>query len=145
MIVLDKTGRVDEVRAADGIENIVDGDAGRKKASRLGHDLEFRNAATLNENGSDTIEPVDARLEVVGGNFPKLILRNGVGRQAVTENGKRGEGEAMRLNLGRRRQFRLQASDDGIDALQRQNHVARPVKEKIDLRGTAAGNRLNFL
>src|SRR2546429_384677 len=106
------------------------------------HGVDRRNRR---RNVRDTTETVDARLEVVGGNFPKLILRNGVGRQAVAENGKRGEGEAMRLNLGRRRQFRLQASDDGIDALQRQNHVARPVKEKIDLRGTAAGNRLNFL
>src|SRR5206468_10148079 len=102
MIVFDKTRRVDEVGAADGIENIVDGGAGRKKASRLGHDLKFRNAAALHKDGSNAIEPVHARLDVVGGNLPKFVLRNGVGGQAVAENGKRGEGEAMRLNLGRR-------------------------------------------
>src|SRR2546430_13434122 len=107
MIVLDEPRRIDGVDGADGVENILGGDARRKKASRFGHDLEFRNAATLNENGSDTIEPVDARLDVVGGNLPKFVLRNGVGGQTITQDGERGEGEAMRLNLGRRRQFRL--------------------------------------
>src|SRR5438477_7732323 len=108
MIVLDEPRRIDEVGAADGIENIVDGDARRKKASRFGHDLEFRNAATLNENGSDTIEPVDAWLDVVGGDFPKLVLWDGVRGEAVTKNRKGSKREAVRLNLGRRRQFRLQ-------------------------------------
>src|SRR5439155_6999412 len=145
MIVLDEPRRIDEVGAANGIENIVDGDARRKKASRFGHDVELWNAAALHKDGSNAIEPVDARLEVVGGNFPKLILRNGVGRQAVAENGKRGEGEAVRLDLGARRQFRLQTGHDGVDTLERQNHVARPVEKKIDLRGTAAGDGLNFL
>ena len=40
----------------------------------------------------------------------------------------------MRLNFGRGREFRLQLRNDGIDALQRQNHVGVPVEEKIDLR-----------
>src|SRR5712692_5717419 len=105
MIVLDETGRIDEVRAANGIENVVDGNAGREKARRFGRHLEFRNSATLNENGGNAIEPIDARLEVVSGNFPELVLRNGVGGQAVTEDGKRGEGEAVRFDFGGRRQF----------------------------------------
>src|SRR5712692_1455294 len=121
MIALNETGGVDEVRAANGIENVVDGNAGREEARGLGRHLKFGDAATLNENGGDAIEPVDARLEVVSGNFPKLVLRNGVGGQAVTEDGKRGESEAMGFDLGGGRQFRLQAGNDGIDTLESEN------------------------
>ena len=145
MIIFDETGRVDQIGPADGLENIVDGDAGSEQARRLRHDLELRNAAALNENGSDAIEPVYARLEIVGGNLPQLALRNRVGGQAIAEDRERGEGQAVSFDLGCRRQFRLQAGDDGVDALQRQDHVARPVEEKIDLRRAAAGDGLNFL
>src|SRR5437899_1172850 len=145
MIALDETRGIDEVRAANGIENIVDGNAGSEKARRFGRHLEFRDAATLNQNGGDAIEPVYAWLEVVGGNFPELILWNRVRGQAVTKDWERGEGEAVRFDLGRGRQFRLQAGNDSVDALQRKNHVAVPVKKKIDLRGTAAGDGLHFL
>ena len=50
----------------------------------------------------------------------------------------------MGLNLGRWWQFRLHAGNHGVDTLQRQNHVAVPVEEEIDLRGTAAGDRLHL-
>src|SRR5437016_3074758 len=78
MIALDETGGVDEVRPADGIENIVDGDADREETRRFGCYLELRNTATLHENGGNTIEPVHAWLDVVGGDFPKLVLRDRV-------------------------------------------------------------------
>ncbi len=39
----------------------------------------------------------------------------------------------------------MQAGNDGVDALQRENHVAIPVKEKIDFGGTTAGDGLDFL
>ena len=78
MIILDETGRVDEVGPADGLENIVDGDAGGEQTRRVGRYLELRNAATLHENGGNTIEPVHAWLDVVGGNFPKPVLRDRV-------------------------------------------------------------------
>ena len=51
----------------------------------------------------------------------------------------------MRLHFGCGRQLGLQARDDGVDALQRQNHIAAPVEEKIDLRVPAAGDRRDFL
>ena len=105
MIVLDQAGGVDEVRAANGVENVVDGDAGREEARRFGRYLEFRDAATLNENGGNAIEPVYARLEVVSGDFPELILRNRVGGQAIAKDWERGKGEAVRFDLGGRRQF----------------------------------------
>src|SRR6266436_6581248 len=60
MIVLDETGRVDQICLANGVENIVDGDACGKQTSRFGSDVELWNAASLNENGGHSIEPVDA-------------------------------------------------------------------------------------
>ena len=78
MIILDETGRVDEVGPADGLENIVDSDAGGEQTRRVGRYLELRNAAALHENGGNTIEPVHAWLDVVGGNFPKPVLRDRV-------------------------------------------------------------------
>src|SRR5437879_1859822 len=105
MIVLDETGRVDEVRAPNGIKNVVDGDASGQKARRFRGHLEFGDTPTLNEDGGDAIESIHARLEVVGGDFPELILGNGVGGQAVAENGESGEGEAVRFDLSSGRQF----------------------------------------
>jgi len=51
----------------------------------------------------------------------------------------------MRLHFGRGRQFGLQPRHDGVHTLQREDHIAAPVEEEIDLGRAAAGNRLNFL
>ena len=99
----------------------------------------------MHENRSDAIEAIHTRLDVVSGDFPELVRRDDVRGQAVANDGKNSEGEPVCLYFSCWRQLRLQAGDDGVDALQRQNHVAAPVEEKIDLGGTAAGDGLNFL
>src|SRR6266436_8257414 len=103
MIVLDETGRVDQIGLANGVENIVDGDTRREEARRFGRDMELWNAAPLNENRGHAIEAVDAWLEIVSGDFPKLALRKGVRSEAVAEDGKCSEGEAVCFDFGGRR------------------------------------------
>ena len=83
--------------------------------------------------------------EIVGGDFPKFILGNGVRRQAVADDGKNGKGQAVRVNFCGWREFALQTRDESIDALKREDHVAVPVEEEIDFGGAAAGDGLDFL
>ena len=88
MIVLDEAWRIDQICFANGVENIVDGDACREEARRFGCYLELWYAAPLHEHGSETIEAIYARLDIIGCNFPEFALRDGVRGQAIYNNGK---------------------------------------------------------
>ena len=145
MLVLDQAGRVDEVGSSNRVENIVHRDPGGVQARGIRGDLEFGNAAALYDDGRDAIQPVEARLQVVGGDLPKLVGRHGIGCQAVANDGKDRKGQAVRFYLGRRRKVCLQTSDDGVHALESQNHVRVPTEEEIHLGGTTAGDGGNLL
>ena len=104
MVLLQQAGRVDEVGAPHRVENVGDRDACRQQLRWIRSDVEFRLLSSLHQHRRDAVEAVQARLQFVGGHRPELGLRNRVGGEAVADDGKAGEGQAMRLDGGRRRQ-----------------------------------------
>src|SRR5580700_9495061 len=145
MVIFEQAGRIDEIRATNSVQNVGDGDTRGQQARGIRRNLKFRNAATLHDHCGDAIEAVEARLQVVGSNFPKIGLGDRVGRQAVTDDGQCCEGEAVALDFGGRRQFCLRTREHGIDALQRLVHIHGPVEIEIDFGRSAAGDGLHFL
>src|SRR4029077_4475027 len=137
--MLDQPRRIDEIGALDGVQDIRDGNPHRVEARRIRRDLKFGNAAALYDDGGNAIEAVQARFQVVGGNLPELVRRHGVGSEAVTNDGEDREGQPVRFHFCGGRKVCLQTGDNGVHALQGQNHVGVPVKEEIDFGGTAAG------
>src|SRR5262249_32694383 len=140
MVIFKEAGRIDKVGAANGVEDVSDGDAGSDEAGGIGSDLIFRDAAALNEHGGDAIKTIDAGLDVIGSDFPKAIGRNRVRGKAVADDGESSEGEAVGFEFGGGRKFGLQASNGGVDALQGHDHIVLPFKEEINFSGAAAGN-----
>ena len=67
----------------------------------FGDDVELGDLAALHGDGADTRDAVERRLQRVGGQLPELRLRERVRGEAVAENGKRGEGEAIDGDLAR--------------------------------------------
>src|SRR6516164_4054257 len=145
VLVFEQAGRIDQVGATNGVENVRDGDTGRVKPRRIGSDLKLGDASALHQDGGDAVQAIDARLEIVGGNFPEFVLGNAVRRQAVADDGKGSKRQAMGFDLGARGKFGLEAGDNGVDALQRKDHVGLPVEEEIDFSRTAARNGDDFL
>src|SRR5215475_6535901 len=97
VIAFDEAGRVDDIGAADGIENVVDGDAGGYEARGIRGNLKFGDAAALYDDRGDAVEAIHARLDVVGSDFPKFVGRNAIGSEAVADDRKYREGEAVRF------------------------------------------------
>ena len=104
MIAFEQAGRIDQVGAPHGIENIGDGHVGLEQLRGVRADLEFRLFPALHEDGGNAIQPVQARLDVIGRQLPKIGLRCRVRGQAVADDGKAGEGQAMRFDVHRGRQ-----------------------------------------
>ncbi len=129
VVVFEKSGRIDQIRAANGIQDLCNRDARGQKARGIGHHLKFGDTAALNDYRGDAVETVDARLQIIGRDFPELVGRKRVRRQAVANDGEYGEREAMCFHFCRCRKFGLQARHHRIDSLQRQNHVGIPVEE----------------
>ena len=78
MTMLDQARRIDEIRAFDGVQDVRDGNPRSKEACRIRCDLKFGNAAALYDDCRNAIEPVEARLKVVGGNLPQFVRRQRV-------------------------------------------------------------------
>ena len=78
VVVLDQTRRVHQVGAANRVENIGDGDAGGEKPGGIRSHLKLGYPPALDDDGGDTVEPVDARLQVVRRYFPQLVRGHGV-------------------------------------------------------------------
>ena len=95
-------------------------------------DLIFRNAAALNDHRGHPVETIDARFDIVRGDFPEIFRRNGIGSQAVTDDRKCREGQAMRFQFGGGGKFGLQPRHHGVHTLQRQHHVGVPIEKQID-------------
>ena len=62
--------------------------------------MKLRHLAALHQHSADARHAIQRRLQIVGGNLPKLRLRNGIGGEAVAENWKRGEGKPVGGDLG---------------------------------------------
>ena len=99
MIVFEEAGRIDEICFSYAVENVGNRHASGNQPRGIGSDLIFGHAAALNNHGSHAIQPVQSRLDIVGGHLPNVFRGNRIGGQAVTENWKCCESEAMRFQL----------------------------------------------
>ena len=92
---------------------------GPQHLRRIDGDVEFRLLPSLDQDARHASQAVEPRLDVVGGQFPEIRLRNCVGREAVTDDREARKIEAMGLDLCGRRQAALDARDGSVDHLQR--------------------------
>ncbi len=140
MVLLQQAGRINEVGAPHRVKNVADRHTGRQQLGGIGSDGEFRFLSALYDHRGHAVEPIEARLQIIGCHRPELRLRHSVGGQAIAENGKAGKVEAVRLDDGRRRQLGANARQRGIYQLERGNHIHVPVEEQINFSGAATGN-----
>src|SRR6266478_6541772 len=70
MLMLKKSGRINQIRAANRIQYLRDRDAGGEKACGIGHHLKFWNAATLDDYRGDAVQSVDPRFHIIRRDFP---------------------------------------------------------------------------
>ena len=141
MLGLEQAGRVDQIAAADRVENRRHIDLGLQQFGRIGLDFELRLLPALHHDGRDAERPIQPRLELVGCHFPEPGLRHRIRRQAVAQDRERRERQTIRRDLRRRRQLGLDARNRGVDTLQRLEHVDLPREEQIDFHSAAAGDR----
>ena len=140
MILLYHAGRVDHVAAADGVENIRDGNPGLHELGWVRLHFEFRHLAALHHDRRNAGLAIEARLDIVGGHFPERSLGDGVRRQAVAQDRERGEGQTVGGELRMWAAARLHTRQSRVDQLQRAVHVGIPVEEQVDFGGAAAGD-----
>ena len=140
MLAFDQSRRIDQIRPANGIENVRDRNAGRRKPHRIWGYLKFRHPSTLDDYCGHPIQPIHPGLDVVGGNFPQPVRRYGIRCQAVTDDRKDREGQPVRIDFCGRWELGLQPGHDRIHSLQGQHHIGVPVEEKIHLRRSPAGD-----
>ena len=80
--------------------------------------VKLRHLAALHRHGADAEHAIERRLQVVGGDLPQLGLRDGVGGEAVAEDGKCGEGEPVGGDARRGGQRLLHLAEGRIDELE---------------------------
>jgi len=95
MVMLDQARRIDQICSAESIKNVLDRYICGQQARGFRRDLELRNSATLNDYRRDAVQPIKARLQVIGGDFPQSVLRHSIRRQAVADNGEGCKGQTM--------------------------------------------------
>ena len=78
MVRFVEAGGVEQVGGVDGVDEISDGDAGEQQFGGVGGDCELRHLAALHDDGADAGEPVERRLQFVGGDLPEAVVRDGV-------------------------------------------------------------------
>jgi len=100
--------------------------------------VKFRLLASLHQHACHADQAVEPRLDVVRGYFPEIGLRDRVRRQAVADDRKTREIEAVRLDLRGGRKRALYARHRSIHELQRLQHVHVPVEEQADIGSAAA-------
>ena len=103
--------------------------------------MKFRFLAALHNDRRNAFQTIEARLHLIRRHLPQLGLRHGVGREAIADDGKSREGQAVRLNLRGRGKLGLHPGNRGVHVLQRLEHVHVPAEEQIDLGRSPAGNR----
>ena len=73
VIVLEQARRVDQVAAADRVEEVRDGDLRLQQLRRIGLDLELRLLAALHDDRRHAGHAIQPRLEVVGRQLPQRV------------------------------------------------------------------------
>jgi hypothetical protein len=99
----------------------------------------------LHQIAGNAVETIQPGLQIVGCKFPELCLRHLIGSEAVAQDRKAGEIEAVCVNGRGRRQRALNAGDGRVDHEQRLLHVHAPIERQIDFRGAAAGGGAHIL
>ena len=107
MITLQQAWRIDEIGSPHGIQNVSNGDARREQLRRIGRDVKFRLLPALHDHRGHAFQTVQPRLHFISRHLPQLGLRHAVGGKAVADDGKRGEGQAVGLDLRGCGKFRL--------------------------------------
>ena len=145
MVLAQQARRIDQVRVVHRVQNVLHSNVRSQHSRRIGRDLKLRLLPSLHQNAGHSIQPVQPRLELIGGQLPKLRLRNFVRGEAVAQNRKTREIQPLGVDLSCRRQRALDSRNGGFHLLQRQHHVDAPVEVQIDFRGASAGNRVHLL
>jgi len=78
MVCLVEARGLEQVSGVDRVDEIIDGDAGEQQFCAVGGDGELRHLAALHDDGADTGEPIERRLQVVGSDLPKTVGCYGV-------------------------------------------------------------------
>ena len=126
------------------VENVSNCDVGGEQLGGVDRNVKLGLLSALHQHRGNTVQPIQPRFHLVGGSFPELGLRYGIGREAVAHDGEAGERHSVRNHSGGWRQFSLNPRDRCIYVLQRLEHVYIPIKKQIDFRRTATGNGTNF-
>src|SRR5438105_1971565 len=145
MIALKKSWRIDQICFLKAVENVSNCDVGGEQLGGVDRNVKLGLLSALHQHRGNTVQPIQPRFHLVGGSFPELGLRYGIGREAVAHDGEAGERHSVRNHSGGWRQFSLNPRDRCIYVLQRLEHVYIPIKKQIDFRRTATGNGTNFL
>jgi len=145
VIAFEESGRIDEIRAPDRIENIGYGDVGLEQLGGVRANLEFRLFPSLHQHRGDTVQSIEAWLDVIGRHLPQIRLQHGLRSKAIANNGKTRKRKAIRFDVHGGRQRTLDCRHRGIDPLKGLEHIHIPVKVQVDFGGAATGNGLNRL
>ena len=109
MIALQKSWGVDKIGAPHGIQDVRYGYACRQQFGRIWRDVKFRLLSTLDQDCGDAVQPIQARLDLIGRHLPQPGLLYGVGGQAVANDGETGERQAVGFDFRARWKFGLRA------------------------------------
>ena len=107
--------------------------------------MKLRLLSTLNNDRGNTVETIQARLDLVSRHFPELGRLHRVGGHAVAHYGETGEGHAMGFDFRGRREFGLHAGKRGVHILQSLEHINVPGEKQIDFCRAAAGDGADVL
>ncbi len=145
MPLREQSGRVDEIGAAYCVKQVRNCYVRGQQFRGIGSDVKLRLLTALHNDGGDAIHAIEPGLQIVGRHGPQLSLGNGVGGEAVPDDGEAGESQTVSLDHRCRRQRSADFGQGRIHELQRGHHVHMPVEEQVDLGGAAAGNRTHLL
>ena len=141
MISFQQSRRINQIGAPHGVENVGHRDACRKQLGRIWGDMKFRLLPALHDHCGDAFQTVEPRFHFISCRLPQPGLGHAVRGQAVTDDGKSSEREAVSFDLCGGRKLWLHARNGCIDVLQRLEHVDVPAEIEIDFGGSTTGNR----
>ena len=124
----------------NSVEQHGDGDLGFDEFGGVGFNGKFGLFPALNDDVGNSVQPVQTRLQCVGGQFPQLGLRKSAGGEAITDDGKGREGNSVCGDRGGCGKRGLNARDGGVDGLKCLEHVRVPVEEEVDFSGAATSD-----
>ena len=140
VIALQQSWRVDKIGSPHGIQDVGHGHSRRQQLGRVWRDVKFRFLSALHDHGGYAFQAIEARLHLIRRHLPQLGLRHAVRGEAIADDGKSGEGQAVGLDLRGGGEFRLHPRNCGVDILQSLEHVHVPAEVKIHLRRPPTGD-----